>query len=139
MPDLMDSDSAVLRAAVDTVRARASLPNTSAGAPRPGDGERTLLAKLVRSLGEAGPMSAAVFADDSELELWRKVLATIRANNGGLPSDGAHAWRTLDSQHNIMSKVLRCLCIVQADTDALNGPMPGDNERVLLWKIVRKI
>lgn len=134
----MDSDSALLRAAVLSVRAGASLPDSAVASPRPGDNEWHLLRKLFLSLCEKYEVGGAVTQDESELGLWRKVLSAIRYGEPALPVGGAYAWRSGDSQHNVMAKVLRCLCSASSDTDPLHGPMPGDSERNLLWKIVQK-
>lgn len=72
---------------------------------------------------------------DPDVFVLRKILQVYHAGVPSLPDDSAHSWRPLDSERDILAKILKCLSIEKLNADPQKSFLTNDND---VW-CVRKI
>jgi hypothetical protein len=139
--DAQDSFYILLRRWLAAVREHYSLTGTEPDKTwRPLDSENNLLAKILRSYGEAFGFASdhalGYRFNDTQNDMLRKILGTFREGTVGLPTGSAYEWRTLDSDRDLLAKILRNRCSEAGNTNPQNDFMPLDSEMACLRKIV---
>lgn len=139
--DAQDSRYLLLRRWLNAFREENALTgNEPDKAWRPLDSENNLLAKLLRSYCEAVGLAEDdqnnYRFNDTENDLYRKILNVIHEDDPSLPTGPEHNWRPIDSDRDLLAKILRCTSIQKSNTDPQKDFLPLDSEVWCIRKIV---
>lgn len=139
--DAQDSRYLLLRRWLNAFREEKALTgNEPDKAWRPLDSENNILAKLLRSYCEAAGLAEDDLNNyrfnDTENDIYRKILNVIHEDDPTLPTGPEHNWRPIDSDRDLLAKILRCICIQKSNTDPQKDFLPLDSEVWCIRKIV---